>query len=106
MTFTSHASNLVADDTNFNNDVFVTDLQTGDVALASANATGTQGSADVSAASISADGRYVTFSNFDSNLVDGDSNFAYDIFREGSADWDRHPRLDRCCRRAGEQFEL
>ncbi|MBK8175344.1 MAG: PD40 domain-containing protein [Rhodospirillales bacterium] len=78
--FSSDANNLVAHDTNGRTDVFVKDLQTGEVTLVSAAADGTLGNSFSTDASISADGRYVAFSSNASNLVAGDTNGTYDVF--------------------------
>jgi hypothetical protein len=79
--FNSHASNLVANDANGTiNDVFVHDLQTGTTSLVSVSSTGVQGNSSSLIPSVSADGRYVAFTSFASNLVSGDTNNAYDVF--------------------------
>src|SRR4051794_33352434 len=65
----SYASNLVEGDTNGTYDVFVKDLQTGAITRVSADAAGAQGNDASTAASISADGRYVAFGSAASNLV-------------------------------------
>ena len=79
--FNSAASNLVAGDTNGFYDVFIHDRLTGQTTRVSVATDGTQafGSNDGSPA-LSADGRYVAFFVFDSNLVAGDTNFTEDIF--------------------------
>jgi Tol biopolymer transport system component len=61
-------------------DVFVHDRQTGQTSRVSVASDGTQGDGDSRASSISADGRYVTFDSFASNLVPGDTNDAIDVF--------------------------
>jgi Tol biopolymer transport system component len=78
--FQSDATNLVADDNNGSTDVFVHDLQTGATTLVSVDSTDVQGNDDSSSASMSADGRSVTFQSVAFNLVAGDSNTAPDIF--------------------------
>ncbi len=78
--FGSLASNLVPGETNVVQDVFVRDLQTGAVLRASTDAGGFQGNDTSFNASISADGRYVSFLSNASNLVPGDLNFATDVF--------------------------
>jgi Tol biopolymer transport system component len=78
--FESTATNLVAEDTNDHNDVFVKDLTTGETVLASAGSSGTQGNADSCCASISNDGRYVAFCSTATNLVSGDANGVGDVF--------------------------
>lgn len=78
--FTSEASNLVAGDTNSRSDVFVKDMQTGDIARVSTNSVGGQGDNDSGDSSISADGRYVTFISLANNLMPGDTNIFYEVF--------------------------
>ena len=79
ITYESHASNLVAGDTNGQADVFVTDRTTGVTTLISA---GTDGPSDGDSysASVSADGRWITYSSYASNLVAGDTNGQMDVF--------------------------
>lgn len=78
--FSSRASNLVPDDTNGAEDVFVFDRT---LRITHRVSRGTSGEANgaSAAADISADGRYVVFQSFASNLTDEDSNEASDIFR-------------------------
>ena len=78
--FHSAASNLVPGDTNRAIDVFVKDLLTGEVALASADVSGNQGDGSSAFASISANGRLVAFQSSASNLARGDDNRATDVF--------------------------
>ena len=73
-------SPLVAGDTNNNYDIFVKDLQTGSVERISTSLAGTQGNDGSYGAVAAANGRYVTFSSFASNLVAGDDNATMDIF--------------------------
>ena len=80
VSFTSAASNLVAGDTNGAFDIFVRDLTLGITMRVSVNNAGVQGNSASDSSSVSADGRYVTFQSFASNLVAGDTNGAYDIF--------------------------
>ena len=63
MAFSSGASDLVANDTNGTNDVFVRDLQLGTTTLVSVNrfGTGSGNSYSSGSAAISADGRFVAF---------------------------------------------
>jgi Tol biopolymer transport system component len=77
---TSIASNLVPDDTNGEQDVFVHDRQTGRTTRVSVGAGGAQGNAGSIGAGISADGRYVTFDSNATNLVPGDTNDLGDVF--------------------------
>ena len=82
VTFTSSATNLVAGDSNGMDDVFVRDRQTGVTERVSVATGGAQGSNGVAnQARISDDGRYVVFSSSMTNLVPGDTNGQYDVFR-------------------------
>ena len=78
--FRSFASNLVKDDTNNKSDVFVHDIQTGKTKLISKDSAGILGNNDSSEPAISADGRYVAFRSWASNLVPGDTNGKSNIF--------------------------
>jgi len=78
--FTSHASNLVAGDTNGKYDVFVRDRTAGITERVSVSTSGAQGDDDSWFPSISADGRCVAFSSYATNLVPGDTNAKEDIF--------------------------
>jgi Tol biopolymer transport system component len=78
--FRSNASNLVPGDTNGTEDIFVRDRQTNTTTRVSVASDGTQGNDFSDNPSISADGRYVAFESYASNLVPGDTNATYDIF--------------------------
>jgi PKD repeat protein len=78
--FCSSASNLVSGDTNYRDDVFVHDRQTGQTTRVSVASDGTQGNDASRYSSISADGRYVAFDSWASNLVSGDTNGEDDVF--------------------------
>ena len=79
--FTSEASNLVSNDTNFQQDVFVRDLRNGVTVLASVNAAGTASANGRSSRPyLSADGRYVAFDSNAADLVPGDTNGLFDVF--------------------------
>ncbi|MEA3402517.1 MAG: FlgD immunoglobulin-like domain containing protein [Armatimonadota bacterium] len=78
--FYSDAVNLVPVDTNGWWDVFVHDQQTGQTTRVSVASDGTQGNDRSRGPSISADGRYVAFNSYASNLVPGDTNGQRDIF--------------------------
>lgn len=78
--FQSGASNLVAEDTNGVEDIFVRDRQLGVTVRASVSSQGIQGNGACRLPSVSADGRYVAFSSHASNLVAGDTNGAEDVF--------------------------
>jgi Tol biopolymer transport system component len=78
--FQTHASNLVAGDTNGFTDVFVHDRNTGTTERVSVDTNGVQGNLESFNPSISADGRYVAFQSSSSNLVVGDTNAVTDVF--------------------------
>ena len=78
--FYSDASNLVAGDTNGARDVFVRDLQTRETTRVSVSSSGAEANGDSFAPALSSDGRYVAFSSAATNLVDGDTNDANDVF--------------------------
>jgi Tol biopolymer transport system component len=78
--FASHATNLVAGDVNGREDVFIHDRQTGQTSLVSVASDGTQGNGQSQFPSISADGRYIAFISYASNLVTGDINGHQDVF--------------------------
>ncbi len=80
VTFKSYASNLVEDDTNGYEDIFVHDCQTGQTSRVSVSSTGRQGDGPNYSPDISADGRYAAFYSGASNLVEADTNGATDIF--------------------------
>jgi Tol biopolymer transport system component len=67
--FTSHASNLIASDTNGCPDVFVRDVQSGTTVRVSTGLGGGEPTGDSLRPSISSDGRYVTFESGAGNLV-------------------------------------
>jgi uncharacterized repeat protein (TIGR01451 family) len=78
--FASLASNLVPDDTNDTSDVFVHDRLTGNTERVSVDGRGRQGDGASGflgvggQPAISADGRFVAFPSFATNLVPGDTN--------------------------------
>lgn len=78
--FASEASNLVPGDTNDYNDIFVRSIVTGTTARVSVASDESQGNSASYTPSISADGRYVAFASFGSNLVPGDTNEQEDVF--------------------------
>jgi Tol biopolymer transport system component len=81
LAFFSAASDLVTNDTNGLDDVFVRDLQTGTTTLVSINQSGTQSASGYSTLpSISANGRFVAFQSSANDLVAADTNGAADIF--------------------------
>jgi Tol biopolymer transport system component len=82
--FTSLATNLIGHDTNRAYDIFVRDLKTHKTRRVSVSSSGRQGNGDAGSpyATISADGRFVAFVSYASNLVGGDTNGRYgrDVF--------------------------
>jgi hypothetical protein len=81
VTFTSDATNLVANDTNGARDVFVHDRVTKQTTRVSVSSAGAQGNNWSTSPNISGDGRYVTFASAASNLVANDTNNVHDVFR-------------------------
>jgi Tol biopolymer transport system component len=78
--FESGATNLISDDTNSASDIFVHDRQTGITERVSVDSAGNEGNHDSEWFDISADGRFVAFQSYASNLVPDDTNGNYDIF--------------------------
>jgi Tol biopolymer transport system component len=78
--FQSTAGNLVPGDTNFFDDVFVRDLQTGTTRRVSVDTGGGNPNLDADNASISGDGRYVAFRSLANDLVPGDTGGLFDVF--------------------------
>ena len=78
--FQSSADNLVINDTNNVNDIFVYDRQAGTTERVSVATGGTESNDSSSDPAISADGRYVAFVSGATNLVGSDTNGANDIF--------------------------
>lgn len=78
--FHSFANNLVAGDTNGENDVFVHDRQTGFTERVSVRSDGTQANAASLAGFISPGGQFVAFESLATNLVSGDTNGVIDVF--------------------------
>ncbi|MDP9241086.1 MAG: hypothetical protein M3O55_10715 [Actinomycetota bacterium] len=78
--FESTASNLTPGDTNATTDVFVRDRVAGTTARVSLTNGGGQANLNSEFPSVSADGRYVAFESWASNLVAGDTNATVDVF--------------------------
>ncbi len=78
--FDSLATNLVTGDTNARRDVFVRDIAAETTVRVSVSSTGAEGDGVSAVPSLSADGRYVAFLSFATNLVAGDTNGFADIF--------------------------
>jgi CSLREA domain-containing protein len=82
--FESDASNLVVGDTNNTTDIFAYDTQTGNIRRVSVDSNGEQSNDYSSSISLSADGNYVAFESYATNLVEGDTNNVSDIFVSAS----------------------
>lgn len=78
--FESAATNLDPADTDVLQDVYVKDLLTGEITLASTADDGTKGNLDSERASLSADGTKVAFASFASNLDPADTDSFQDIY--------------------------
>jgi YD repeat-containing protein len=81
--FVSSESNIVSGDTNGVSDLFVKNIQTGDVERISISSNGDESNLGLDAFAsidISEDGRYVAFSSNATNLVDNDTNGVADVF--------------------------
>lgn len=81
--FVSFSANVVAGDTNSRNDVFVRDLMNGTNERVSVTSTGLEANNDSgqNGVALSADGRFAVFASSATNLVAGDTNSTYDVFR-------------------------
>ncbi len=78
--FDSMATNLVPNDTNNLEDIFLYDLQMSTIIRVSVGAGGTEANGFSMEPTISADGRYIGYSSDASNLVPGDTNGVWDSF--------------------------
>ncbi len=79
--FSSWATNLSPADRNgTDTDVFVKDLRTGALEQVSVNSAGVGGNAISAYIAFSANGRFVTYYSYSTNLVPGDTNGALDVF--------------------------
>ncbi len=78
--FTSNATNLIGGDTNKVPDIFVSDVENKEITRISVSSLGQQSNLDSDSSSISADGQYVAFDSWASNLVSNDTNNQRDIF--------------------------
>jgi Tol biopolymer transport system component len=115
--FASTASNLVANDANGFEDVFVRDRIAGTTEIVSVASSGTRGDADsYYVSSISADGRFVAFGSLADDLVPVDANGVVDVFVRdriagttelasvSSAGVQANARSDRCSISADGRF--
>lgn len=78
--FTSSATNLVANDVNFQDDVFVRDRYAGVTEIVSVDSSGNGADNWSAGASVSNDGQFVAFYSWADNLVAGDTNGFGDVF--------------------------
>ncbi|MCR4274424.1 MAG: hypothetical protein NUW02_00010 [Candidatus Campbellbacteria bacterium] len=78
--YSSNASTLVSGDTNSKRDIFVYDRTLNTVKRVNLSDAGVQGNNTSDHPSISADGRYVSFSSTATNFVTGDTNIKSDVF--------------------------
>jgi len=78
--FTSSADDLVAGDTNGQDDLFVRDLKQGATTRVSVATDGSQANGFSGLGTISGNGRYVAFVSEATNLVAGDTNVSRDVF--------------------------
>lgn len=84
VSFDTFAGNLVAGDTNGAKDVLVKDMANGAIVRVSTDSSGNQANDSSVFPAISADGRYVAFASLATNLVAGDTNKVFDVFRNTS----------------------
>ncbi|MEZ5278253.1 MAG: cadherin-like beta sandwich domain-containing protein [Opitutaceae bacterium] len=77
--FESQASNLVDDDTNGSADIFLKDLQTGEIVRLSETLVGAEGNADSLLPSVSFDGRSVAYQTDATNLKANNTNDSTDV---------------------------
>jgi hypothetical protein len=78
--FISEANNLVLNDTNDAHDVFLRDIDSGETTRISLASAGEEANASSNWGSVSADGRFVAFYSYATNLVADDTNLARDVF--------------------------
>ncbi len=82
--FYSFSSNLVAGDTNFTDDIFLHDRQTGETTRLSVSANGDQANDACYSPVISQNGVFVSFYSTADTLVPGDTNGQMDVFLVGT----------------------
>ena len=78
--FASADPGIISSDSNGVTDVFVHDRQLGTTTIASVSSAGVQGNDGSYTASISDDGRFVSFESYADNLISGDTNGVRDVF--------------------------
>jgi Ca2+-binding RTX toxin-like protein len=88
--FDSFATNLDPADTDVTGDIYVKNLATSDITLASTSDAGIKGNGTSLSASLSGDGRKVAFNSESTNLDPADTDFFKDVYvKELSPDGDR-----------------
>ena len=80
--FNSFADNLVSNDTNGTNDIFVKNITTGSVDRVNTSSSGNQANDLSRLEAVTPDGRYVLFQSYADNLVANDTNQVRDLFRK------------------------
>ncbi len=80
ISFTSSADNLVTNDTNSAEDIFLRDRLLGTTVRVSVSTSGGEANDRSFHSSISDDGRFIAFDSNASNLVDNDTNAGRDVF--------------------------
>lgn len=83
--FSSRAGNLVPSDSNGYPDIFIRDRTSSTTERVSTNDSGVEGRFDSLNASVTDDGRFVTFESYSPDFVLGDSNLAVDVFLKDRA---------------------
>jgi Tol biopolymer transport system component len=78
--FSSNATNLDPVDTGQPSDIYLKDLTTGDIALASTSDIGVEGNAGSNGASLSGDGTMVAFASVATNLDPADTDTISDVY--------------------------
>lgn len=78
--FTSLATNLVPNDTNYSQDIFVRDWLNGTTGRISIGLDGSNANGNSTKPAVSADGNFIAFMSTASNLVENDTNGVPDIF--------------------------
>jgi hypothetical protein len=78
--FASVSTNLDPGDTDINRDVYVKDLVTGDITLASTSDAGVKGNGDSDRPGLSADGTSVTFQSLATSLDPADADTTIDVY--------------------------
>ncbi len=79
--FTSDATDLTDQPVSGGRDVLVRDMRTGETSIVSLKQDGTAAGGGSNTPAISANGRFVTFDSFASDVVPGDTNDRFDVFR-------------------------